>query len=85
MYLAACGCTKQTQVKEQYAEGLEEEVAQFRELQSDVLAVLNEGVGRGGRVSPARAWYIPESDYFFYSADKTKWNTEDYYPAPLPF
>lgn len=74
-----------TQVKDQYSEGLEEEVAKFRELQTDVLAVLNEGVGRGGTVSPARAWYMPESDYFFYSTDKSKWYTEEYYPEPLPF
>eukprot|EP00752_Nemacystus_decipiens_P001803 g1742.t1 len=72
-------------VKDRYSEGLEEEVAKFRELQTEVLAVLNEGVGRAGTVSPARAWYMPESDYFFYSTDKTKWYTEEYYPEPLPF
>lgn len=73
------------QVKDQYSEGLEEEVAKFQELQTDVKAVLNEGIGRGGKVSPARAWYMPESDYFFYSTDKSKWYTEEYYPEPLPF
>lgn len=67
-----------------HSEGLEEEVARFRELQSDVLAILNEGVGRAGRGSPARAWYMPESDYYFYSADKSRW-WEDYYPPALPF
>lgn len=71
-------------VKELHSEGLEEAVADFRDLQLDVLAALNEGVGRGGQVSPARAWYMPESDYYFYSADKSRW-WEEYYPPALPF
>lgn len=35
----------------------------------------------GSQDSPARDWYMPESDYFFYSADKTKWWEKDYPPA----
>lgn len=71
-------------MKELHSEGLEEAVADFQDLQLDVLAVLNEGVGRGGQVSPARAWYMPESDYYFYSADRNRW-WEEYYPPALPF
>lgn len=69
-----------SQVKEQYSEGLEEAVRKFKELQAMVLEVLNEE----SQSSPAREWYMPESDYYFYSADKGKWWHEDY-PPPLPF
>lgn len=68
-------------MKELHSDGLEEAVREFRMLQSDVLSFLDEDKTDD---SPARGWYMPESDYYFYSADKTKWWEEDYPPA-LPF
>lgn len=46
--------------------------------------VLNYLEGPEGEESPAREWYMPESDYYFYSADKDLWWQRDY-PDPLPF
>lgn len=68
------------QVRELHSDGLEEAVREFRALQSDVLSFLDEEP----MDSPARDWYMPESDYYFYSTDKTTWWQEDYSPV-LPF
>ncbi|CAM9624227.1 unnamed protein product [Laminaria digitata] len=68
------------EVRELHSDGLEEAVREFRVLQSDVLSFLDEEPTD----SPARGWYMPESDYYFYSADKASWWQEEYAPA-LPF
>ena len=69
-----------SQVRELHSDGLEEAVREFRVLQVEVLSFLDEDP----MDSPARGWYMPESDYYFYSADKAKWWQEEYAPA-LPF
>lgn len=68
-------------MKEVYSEGLEEAVKEFQDLQAVVLDYLK---GPEGAESPACEWYMPESDYYYYSANKTSWSQPDYPPA-LPF
>lgn len=68
------------QVKEVNGEGLEESVREFQGLQKDLLSFLRDPRAN----SSARQWYMPESDYYFYSADSNFWWMQDYPPA-LPF
>ncbi|CAM9372174.1 unnamed protein product [Ascophyllum nodosum] len=64
-------------IKAEYSAGLDDAVRNFRGLQSKMLRYLDTVP----RNSSAREWYMPESDYYFYSADKSKWWEEDYPPA----
>lgn len=69
------------QVKALHTEGLKEAVKEFQELQAVVLDYLESPEGEE---SPAREWYMPESDYYYYNADKALWGKSEYPPA-LPF
>lgn len=77
LFDAVVPLTHQNQIKAKYSEGLEEAVQHFRDLQ----IMMHDYFNAGSQDSPARHWYMPESDYFFYSADKTKWWEKDYPPA----